>query len=174
MPRICTICTHSDRNKIDQQLVEGIAFPAIAALFRVSADALGRHKANHLPAQLAEARGAEIASQADDLLSKIANLEVDAQSIYEQAKRKGDLKMALAAVRELTRVIELLAKIKGELDERTQININNQASNAAGIVGLPKWEDSDKIVQESLKQRFHPPAQEIEGELIDTVAKDTS
>src|SRR5262245_28542292 len=123
--------------------------------------------------QLAEARGAEIASQADDLLSKIANLEADAMSIFDKAKRKGDLKMALAAVRERERVIELLAKIKGELDERTQININNQMSNAMGIAGLPKWEETDKIVMEALRQPALP-AQEIAGELIDTVEKDTS
>src|SRR5262249_13181156 len=159
---------------IDQQLVEGTAFPAIAALFRVSADALGRHKANHLPAQLVVAREAEIASQADDLLSKIAYLESDALSIFEQAKRKRDLKMALAAVREITRVIELLAKIKGELDERMQININNQMSNATGIMGLPKWEDSDKLLMECLNIQSRLPAQETAGELIDAVAKDTS
>ena len=123
--------------------------------------------------QLAEARGAEIASQADDLLSKIANLEADAMSIFDKAKRKGDLKMALAAVRERERVIELLAKIKGELDERTQININNQMSNAMGIAGLPKWEETDKIVMEALRQPALP-AQEIAGELIDIVAKDVS
>src|SRR5215475_11287663 len=95
------------------------------------------------------------------------------RSLILRPKRKGDLKMALAAVRELTRVIELLAKIKGELDERTQINIHNQLSNAAGIVGLPKWEETDKIVMEALR-RPALPAQEIAGELVDTVAKDTS
>jgi len=122
---------------------------------------------------LVEARGAEIVSQADDLLSRITNLEADAQSIYEQAKRKGDLKMALVAIRDRTRVIELLAKIKGELDERTQININNQLSNAVGIVGLPKWEDTDKLVMEVLS-RPALPVQETTGELIDAAAKDVS
>lgn len=149
MPRICTICTNPDRQEIDRQLVEGTAFPAIAALFRVSADALGRHKANHIPAQLVEAQTAEAASQADELMTKIASLDADAQSIFDQAKRKGDFKTALSALRERARVTELLAKIKGELDERAQVNINNQVMSV-GATGLPKWDDANKIVWEVL------------------------
>ena len=61
--------------------------------------------------------------KADDLLSKIASLDEDAASVYEQAKRRGDLKNALAAVRERSRLGELLARIKGELDERARINL---------------------------------------------------
>ncbi len=151
MPRICTICTNQDRQEIDRQLVEGAAFPAIAALFRVSADALGRHKANHIPAQLVEAQTAEAASQADELLTKIACLDADAHSIFDQAKRNGDFKTALSALRERARVVELLAKIKGELDERTQVNINNQVMSV-GATGLPKWDDADKIVWQVLSR----------------------
>ncbi len=160
MPRICTICTNPDRQEIDRQLVEGAAFPAIAALFRVSTDALGRHKANHIPAQLVEAQTAEAASQADELLTKIACLDADAQSIFDQAKRQGDFKTALSALRERARVTELLAKIKGELDERAQVNISNQVMSV-GATGLPKWDDANKIVWEVLTR----PNEAIQGTL---------
>lgn len=160
MPRICTICTNPDRQEIDRQLVEGAAFPAIAALHRVSTDALGRHKANHIPAQLVEAQTAETASQADELLARIASLDADARSIFDQAKRKGDFKTALSALREQARVVELLAKIKGELDERAQININNQVMSV-GATGLPKWDDANKIVWEVLTR----PNEAIQGTL---------
>ncbi|NOT62394.1 MAG: hypothetical protein HOP19_19480 [Acidobacteria bacterium] len=152
MPRQCTICIHPNRHEVDQQLVEGIAFPAIAAKYSVSIDALGRHKANHVPMQLTKAQEAETVTRADDLLSHITQLDVDAKGVFEQAKRKGDLRVALVAIRERTRVMELQARIMGELDERAQININNQilSLNQPGAMqGLPQWEDIKDITKKT-------------------------
>ena len=56
MPRECTVCAHPERAAIDRALVAGEPAPRIAALRRVSADALLRHRANHLPKLLAQAR----------------------------------------------------------------------------------------------------------------------
>ena len=65
-PRACTVCIHPEREDIDKALVEGIAFPALIAQYRVSKDALSRHKHNHLPKTLAKARDAEEVARADD------------------------------------------------------------------------------------------------------------
>ena len=65
MPRSCTVCTHPEREAIDEALVAGIAFPALVAKHRVSKDSLSRHKANHLPAKLVMAQAAEEVAQAD-------------------------------------------------------------------------------------------------------------
>ena len=74
MPRRCAICTHPDKEAIDEALVEGTALSALAALYRVSDDSLGRHKANHLPAKLVMAQAAEEVAQTDDLLSQVQDL----------------------------------------------------------------------------------------------------
>ncbi len=66
----------------------------------------------------------------------------------------------MSALREQARVVELLAKIKGELDERAQININNQVMSV-GATGLPKWDDANKIVWEVLTR----PNEAIQGTL---------
>lgn len=55
MPRACTICTHAEREAIDRALVAGDPAPRIAALHRVSEDAVARHRGAHLAALLARA-----------------------------------------------------------------------------------------------------------------------
>jgi hypothetical protein len=92
---------------IDQALVADTAFPALAALYRVSEDALGRHKANHLPATLAQVR---------DLRDK-------ALGILTTAEHAGQLTVALAAIREARATLELLAEMEGEPSRQPVVNL---------------------------------------------------
>lgn len=177
MPRLCTICQHPNRDEIDRDLVGGSALPSIAAKYResgdtrdsnretkrdsISIDSLGRHKANHLPPQLVQAQAAEQVTNADDLLSQIARLDTDAATIFALAKRKGDMRSALAAVRERTRVMELMARIKGEIDERAQVLINNNNLNANFVPNavLPELDFAQLLASAGeVKPRFQLPA----------------
>ena len=57
MARTCTICAHPQREEIDQALVAGReALRDIARRFATSKDAVARHRAEHLPAVIAQAR----------------------------------------------------------------------------------------------------------------------
>src|SRR4051794_3551963 len=123
MPRVCTICTHPDRPAIDMMLVNGKPLRDIAGRFGTSKSALERHQVQHLPASLAEARRAEEAARADDLLGQLLGLQADARRIGKKAEDTGDLKTALAGVRELVRIVELTAKLVGELNERPEVNV---------------------------------------------------
>lgn len=123
MPRICTICTHADRATLDAALVEGTAETQIAALFRVSPDAVARHKANHLPALLVKARAATEIANADDLLAAVRDLQQRALTILDTAESSKDFKTALQAIREARACLELLAKLMGELDDRPTVNL---------------------------------------------------
>jgi len=60
---------------------------------------------------------------ADNLLGQVANLQRQAQVIKDKAEATGDLKTALQGIRELCRIIELLAKLRGELDTRPVVNV---------------------------------------------------
>lgn len=58
MPRPCTICTHKDpeiREAIDLGLVRGESGRSLAAKFRVSEDAVNRHRNSHLAPALSTA-----------------------------------------------------------------------------------------------------------------------
>ncbi len=56
MPRSCTVCDHPQRTAIDKALVAGEVMRNVALRFAISFAALQRHKANHLPEVLAEAK----------------------------------------------------------------------------------------------------------------------
>ena len=62
-------------------------------------------------------------ARADSLLDQLAELRGDARRIGGKAEGAGDLKTALAGVRELVRIVELTAKLVGELDERPTVNV---------------------------------------------------
>jgi len=128
VPRRCTLCVHPEREAIDARIVGGEAARLLAAVYGVSDRALRRHAANHLPAALADAQSAKAATKADDLLGKVAQLEADAQRLGRTAEAAGDLRTALGAVRELVRIVELLARLRGELDDRAQVTVNVLAS----------------------------------------------
>ena len=124
MPRACNICTHPDREAIDEALISGVAFRALVAKYRVSKDSLSRHKANHLPAKLVMAQAAQEVAQADDLLAQMQNLQRRTLAILEAAEGSNQNRTALSAIREARSNLELLAKLLGELDERPVVNLS--------------------------------------------------
>ena len=128
MPRRCTICAHPERTAIDQALVAGsMPILKLSALFRVSDDAITRHKAEHLPAKLAKAHQAKEVAHANTLLDEIRALRGKAVGILLTAERAGDLRTALLAIREARSCIELLAEMEGELNRRPEVHVHLSA-----------------------------------------------
>jgi len=62
-------------------------------------------------------------ARAGDLLQQVIDLREKAISILSQAEAAGDLRTALAGIREAKGCVELLAKIDGQLNEKPQLNI---------------------------------------------------
>ena len=129
MPRTCTVCTHPEREAIDRDLVGGRPVRETSALFRVSEDAVGRHKAEHIPPTVAKAQQAADVAQADDLLAQVRALRSKAMSILLAAEAQGDLRTALAGIREARACLELLLEVEGELDRRPTVN----------LLAVPEW-----------------------------------
>ncbi len=71
MPRVCSVCAHVEREAIDKALVSGTACREVAALYRVSPDAVERHKAAHLPKALTETRQAQDEAHALDVMAEL-------------------------------------------------------------------------------------------------------
>jgi hypothetical protein len=154
MPRVCTVCAHPQRAEIDSALVAGGAIRAIARQYSLGRDSIARHQSDHLPAALALAQGAVQVAQADDLLSQVRGLHRRALAILATAEAQGDLKVALAAIREARGNLELLAKLLGELDERPQINLVMApewiAIRAAILMALSAYPEARTAVAERL------------------------
>jgi hypothetical protein len=122
-------------------LVNGKPFRNIAERFGTSASALTRHKAEHIPAAMAQARSAAEVAQADGLVDQLVRLRADARRIEEKAEETGDLRTALMGIRELVRILELTAKLVGELDERPQVN----------VLVAPEWLAVRSVLLEALR-----------------------
>ena len=122
-PRACSICTHGSRAEIDKALVAGEPVTRLSALFRVSADSLDRHRANHLPATLVKAREAQDVRHALDVVQQLKAINAASLRILADARAEGDGALALKAVDRIQRQIELQAKLLGELDERPVLNV---------------------------------------------------
>jgi hypothetical protein len=123
MPRVCTICAHPQRSAIDAALVAGEPYRSIAQRFAASEAAMFRHKVEHLPRRLAAAHQAAEQADADSLLEQVSALHRRTLSILGQAEVSGELRVALAAIREARGNLELLGKLMGELSEAPQVTI---------------------------------------------------
>lgn len=111
MPRVCTVCSHPDRGAIDQALVSGQSYRSIAKRSGTSPSAVLRHKESHLSTTLIKASGAREVARADDLLRKVSELEAEARRIGRKAEREGDLRCAIASVKQLMDIVDLLARL---------------------------------------------------------------
>lgn len=71
MAGTCSICTDTQRAAINRALVAGESLRNIAKQFSVSYSALNRHKKNHLPSTLVEAKAAQDTADAIDVMAEL-------------------------------------------------------------------------------------------------------
>ena len=149
MPRVCTVCRHDERREIDRQLVSrAFSYRDIARQFGVSKDAVSRHVKEHLPELLTRAHEAEQLAEADKPLTDIRKIQVQTLLMLQEAEKSGDLRTALAAVREARNNVALLAELRGQLVRRPQIN----------LVLSPEWLELRTLIVGALEP--HPDARE--------------
>ena len=131
MPRACTVCQHPQRPAIEGAVVAGESAPRIAAIHRVSDDAITRHRRHMLvPLQEAQAvRAAVTADQAEqvqqalNVVQQLKAINSASLAVLREARVCGDGDLALKAVDRVQRQIELQAKLLGDLDERPVVNV---------------------------------------------------
>ena len=168
MGMTCSICRHLKRKAIDKALIAGDPEYSIAVRFAVSRDAVHRHKANgHVGIREAmekvrAKREAENDRQAeeviatvepDSLVVQLRKLISEVQSIAQEARRTRNLSVAMSGIDRQARVLELIARLTGELDESTRVNVlfaQRQAAEAEQIAGLAKLTIEERIQLETL------------------------
>lgn len=112
MPRTCTVCRLPEREAVDSLLVEGrVPLREIGKNHAVSASALQRHKTEHLPQVLVAAAQNAQAARGASLLTQVRQLQARSELILDKAEKSGDLRTALAAMRELRSVLDLLGRL---------------------------------------------------------------
>ena len=109
---------------------------------------MSRHVKEHLPELLTRAHEAEQLAEADKLLTDIRKIQVQTLLMLQGAEKSGDLRTALAAVREARNNVTLLAELRGQPDRRPQIN----------LVLSPEWLELRTLIVGALEP--HPDARE--------------
>jgi hypothetical protein len=131
VPRACTVCMSPDRDAVDAAIVERVPFRTIAHRFAVTRDAAMRHRA-HVSASLMAVQRRRDTRNGETLADRIESLYTRASAILDAAETEGRSTVALAAVRELRAIVELLGKLTGEIDDRPQMNVVN-------VLASPDW-----------------------------------
>jgi len=147
MPKTCLICSHPQREAIEQALMEGKSYSGIVAFCSdspFSKFSLSRHKLRHLPPALAKAQEAAEIARGNDLLAQLRDLQARTLGILDQAT--DDHRLALSAIREARSNIELLGRLLGELRETSPVN----------ILILPEWSRLRGTILQALSS--HPEA----------------
>ncbi|MEQ6898461.1 helix-turn-helix domain-containing protein [Microbacterium sp. KR10-403] len=129
----CHICRRPDRDAVDEAIISGgLSFQQLAERFGVSRDTLRRHKRAHMPAALLAVAAERERSGITRAADRAEALYQAAQRVLAAAEAKGQNSLSLQAVRELRGVVELLARLSGELDERPQVAVVN-------VQEAPEW-----------------------------------
>ena len=85
MPRICSICTHPQRERIDKALLAGQPLREITGRVPIRKSALHWHKQD-LQTTLAQAQTAEGALRGDSLLEDLQGLAAEANRLKQKAE----------------------------------------------------------------------------------------
>jgi hypothetical protein len=124
MPRRCTVCAHEEGEAINKALSDpSRAISKIAAEYRVSEDALSRHKANHLLPEMRNKLASDPELRDVDILAEMKSLYQRMKGHLEAVETTENWQAIKAFHSEARHDLELLAKLLGELDERPQVNI---------------------------------------------------
>ena len=120
MPQKCTICHHPQIREITHDIMSHKPLRAIEARYDVSIAALSRHTKKHVPKALRKVTPDDMpaslaAELAEPVLVEMRKLNNRSLKILRAAEEGRDYTMALHAIRECRRNLELIAKLKGEL-----------------------------------------------------------
>ncbi len=130
MARVCTVCSHPKLLNIDRQLLRGDMLKGVAHRFHLSEDAIGRHRRHMRTAMLK----AEAAAEKPDLIygqtliDEVKAIKADAERLQLEAEGRQDIRGALQAIRERVSIVELQAKLMGEIQTGNRsITLNVEA-----------------------------------------------
>lgn len=75
MARTCTICSHSEREQIDREIIAGLPYRDISGRFALSKSAVERHAGDHIPQLISRARELRDWLNADQLVGELCVLQ---------------------------------------------------------------------------------------------------
>ncbi len=124
----CIACSlpPEDQRRLNDDLVRGVPLYRLAKQWNINRGALRSHKERHVsPAEtvltVARTKDSPVIDQAEELVRR-------ADAMYESARVSGNIVLGLKALGHQREALVLLARLRGELDERAQVTVNLQQS----------------------------------------------
>ena len=136
----CQVCRHSEKWRIELLRAGGASFESLATKFGVDRDAIWRHWHDHVTAEakagylLGPAELATLAEKAaiegDSVLDYLKLCRTVLVGQLAAMSEAGDARGAAFVAGQLTRTLEAIARVTGEIGElaRSTININGNVS----------------------------------------------
>lgn len=115
----CSICSGPSQRRVDVDagLAHGHPVRDIATRAGVSQSTISRHKANCQPSRSGELIPAQ-PEEVDSLRKRLRTLERLTDSVLHQAASERDSKLLLDAVKRATSLLEVRARLQGELEDK--------------------------------------------------------
>ena len=146
MAKVCSICRHNDRERIDEALLNSEPYRAIAARTGTSIAALSRHGWQHVPARLVNAKQVAEEIRAESFKERFDAIKRAASAILADALQSGNHGIALQAMARIEKQLNLEAALLTKLSE--------QLKNALGIAlerNTPRQPDLSLLTTEELR-----------------------
>ncbi len=144
----CSICHHPFKIEIDKQILDGTPLSAIEGQFGINRKSLMNHRDDCITSDMAKAaedEQEEAKERGEDLWTQLKELRTRTQAILDKVEAGASYKTALSAIRELTRLLELQARIQGQIDAN-RITINQQVN----IYQSAEWDRVGEVLYEIL------------------------
>jgi hypothetical protein len=156
MSQTCTVCRHEQRELIDRALVAGTPLRDIAERFFSSKAALARHRVSHLLPEVLQAATVKQTLRADALIAEATALHQKARDLLRQAEEKGDMRTAMAGVREVLRCLDFALKLQTVIPAEVSHVIDVEAVEMADTPTVEAvrrdWELICVVLGEELQQ----------------------
>ena len=120
MPKSCTICTSSQRRVIEKDMLAH-SLREVARRHKTSKDVVHRHR-THMQIETTAAAEACGAKHGEEVLAQLKELNEKARVLVTNAEAAGDARTELLGIRELKGLLELQARLTGQLELRPQHN----------------------------------------------------
>lgn len=162
--RKCTVCSHPKLADLNRAVVHGTTLNAIARRFGLSQSAVHRHVKNgHLTQEARKelllelkhertaALNAEINQDRVDISTGLQRIIREIEGILNRSKQAGDDQLALVALRDMRGSLLDLARLHGQLQNVTMVQVN--------VAELPQWVQLRSILIEVFNEV--PAAREV-------------
>jgi len=134
MPRQCAICVHAERDRIDRAILTKESRASVSRRWGLPPDCTERHAKLHVQqiiSRVSNETAKALTAEGEDLVERLRELITVARDILAKAYEARQFSAAMAGVRELARIFELIAKLTGQLDEGTRVNVLVQQQQQA-------------------------------------------